>query len=421
MTETPSIRLMLPHSSHPDTVAVHAGMDDLRATGSHVPTIDLSTTNPLPSVEWGGDSYENLASGGHLLDGHSAVYQRLWQPGVARFEDALARMEGAEDAVAFASGMAALSACLLASVQAGRPHVVAIRPLYGGTDHVLHTGMLGTEVTWCAADEVADAVRADTGLVVLETPANPTLELTDITDVVAATGGDVPVLVDNTFATPVLQQPVANGATLVLHSATKYLGGHGDVVGGVVATSTDWARRLRQVRAVTGGLLHPFAAYLLHRGLRTLPVRIRAQQDTASELARRLRGHDLLAGVHHPSLPGADPSGLVGRQMSGPGAMIALEVRGGYGAAAAVAEGCRLVTHAVSLGGIDSLVQHPASLTHRPVAPEARPDGGVLRISVGLEHVDDLAADLLNALETARPSRTSVLDEGRLAGSGRLR
>jgi methionine-gamma-lyase len=375
-------------------------MEGLKESGLHVPSIDLSTTNPLPSVELGGDSYEQLAGGGDLLPGQSAVYQRLWQPGVARFEDSLAALEGAEGAVAYSTGMAALSACLLASVTAGKPHIVALRPIYGGTDHVLDSGLLGTSVTWTDVDGVAGAIRPDTGLVIIESPANPTLELTDIARVVAGAGA-IPVMVDNTFATPVLQRPIELGATLVLHSATKYLGGHGDVMGGVVAGNQDWVRRLRHVRALTGGLLHPFAGYLLHRGMRTLPVRVRAQQATAGELARRMLGHRALSRVLYPALPGCDPAGLLGTQMDGPGSMIAIELAGGYDAAVTFIQSLRLVTNAVSLGGVDTLAQHPASLTHRPVAPAVRPGGGVVRMSIGLEHVDDLAADILAALDVA--------------------
>ena len=398
---------------HLETLAVHAGMEGLAATGSHVPTIDLSTTNPLPSVEAGGDSYDALAAGHTPDPGQTAVYQRLWQPGVARFETALAALEGTSHAVAFASGMAALSACLVATVGRGRPHVVAMRPLYGGSDHVLASGLLGTRVTWAATPvEVAAAIGPDTGLVVLETPGNPTCELVDIEAVVAA-AGEVPVLVDNTFATPVLQNPARHGARLVLHSATKFLGGHGDVVGGVVACDQEWAEALRPVRALTGGILHPMAAYLLHRGLRTLPIRVREQQRTAAALATRLAAHEAVAEVRYPGLPGHDPHGVLGRQMRGTGSILALDLVGGYAAAVRFVETCELASHAVSLGGVDTLVQHPASLTHRPVAPEARPGVGIVRVSVGLEHVDDLTVDLLQALDAApasrvRPSRGSA-------------
>lgn len=388
-------------SLHPETRMVHGGMDGLTEAGVHVPAIDLSTTNPVNDVATGGDSYESLASGHPLKDGDSAVYQRLWQPGVARFETALADLENADEGVAFATGMAALTATLLAAVDAGTPHIVAVRPLYGGSDHLLESGLLGTSVTWASEDGIRDAIRPDTGLVIIETPANPSLDLVDIAAVVDA-AGEVPVLVDNTFCTPVLQRPIDHGAALVLHSATKYLGGHGDAMGGIIAANTQWATRLRRVRAITGALLHPMGAYLLHRGLRTLAVRIRSAQDTASELARRLRSRPEIAQLHYPGLPGGDPRGLVGRQMDGGGAMIALELAGGFDAARTFVEHCDLIVHAVSLGGPDTLIQHPASLTHRPVAASAKPGDGLVRLSVGLEHVDDLARDLFTALDAVR-------------------
>ncbi|HET9171056.1 MAG TPA: PLP-dependent aspartate aminotransferase family protein [Actinospica sp.] len=384
--------------AHLDTTAVHAGRDDLAGLGAHVPPIDLSTTNPLPDIEAGGACYEALATGGLPVPGGTHVYQRLWNPTVGRFEQALAELEHCEQAVAFASGMAGISACLLAAAAEGRRHVVAVRPLYGGTDHVLATGLLGTEVTWAAPDGVAAALRPETGLVVVETPGNPTLELLDLADI-ARQSGDVPLLVDNTFATPILQQPADFGATLVVHSATKYLGGHGDVLAGVVATNTEWAEKLRRVRAVTGGILHPLAAYMLHRGLQTLPLRVRHQSESARELAEWLTTQTAVERVYYPGLAACDPKGLVGRQMSGPGAVLAISVRGGFEAAARVAGACELITHAVSLGGVDTLIQHPASLTHRPVAAEAKPHASVLRLSIGLESVEDLRADLERALK----------------------
>lgn len=381
-----------------DTRSVHAGRDDLTALGVHVPPIDLSTTYPLPDVGTGGASYDALAQG-NGPDGGSLVYQRLWNPTVARFEEALAELEQTDGSVAFGSGMAALTACLLATVAAGRPHVIAVRPIYGGSDHLLSTGLLGTTVSFVRPTEIAAAVRADTGLVILETPANPTVELVDIAAAVRQ-AGDVPVLVDSTFATPVLQQPARHGASLVLHSATKYLGGHGDVMGGVVAAGRDWVGRLRQIRAVTGGLLHPLAAYELHRGLQTLPVRVRAQQATAAKVADWLLAQPTVERVYYPGL--SDPLELVGRQMSGPGAVLAFTVAGGYEAAAAVAGGLQLITHAVSLGGVDTLIQHPAALTHRLVEASAKPSDALLRLSLGLEDPEDITADLEQALKQVR-------------------
>ncbi|MGW2721221.1 trans-sulfuration enzyme family protein [Streptomyces sp. NPDC001492] len=385
-----------------DSLAVHAGREDLTELGVHALPIDLSSTNPLPDIDAGGLSYEAMAGGGTPTADGGAVYARLWNPTVARFESALAQMEHARAAVAFSSGMAAMTAAILATVkETGRRHVLAVRPLYGGTDHLLASGLLGTEVSYCSAPDVAAAIRPDTAMIVLETPANPTLELVDIRAVVEAAQG-VPVLVDNTFATPVLQNPLDLGAAMVLHSATKYLGGHGDVIAGVIACGEEQAAALRRVRAVTGGLLHPLGAYLLHRGLATLPVRVRAQQANARRIAAWLTTHPSVARVHYPGLDG-DPQGLLGRQLKGTGAMISVDLRGGYEQAVHATSTVSLFTHAVSLGGVDSLIQHPASLTHRPVAPEARPGAGLLRLSIGLEDPEDLMADLDRALAAHRP------------------
>lgn len=337
-----------------DTTAVHAGRDDLAAQGLVIPPIDLSSTYPLHDIDRGGESYENLTHGGDLVAGESPVYLRLWNPTVARFEEALATLEHADGAVAFASGMAAITAVLQAAVAAGTPHIVAVRPLYGGTDSLLSAGFLGTRVTWTTADRVAEALEPDTGLVYIETPANPTMDLVDIAAVVAR-AGDVAVAVDSTFATPILQNPIDLGASLVVHSATKYIGGHSDVVAGVVAAQGDWLARLRTLRVLTGAVLHPEAGYLLHRGLQTLPVRIRAAQDGTRRVAAWLAEQPEVTEVFHPEAPGRDPQGLLGTQMRGPGAMVSFALAGGYAQAAQVASGVRLIQHAVSLGGTESL------------------------------------------------------------------
>ncbi|GAA1958221.1 trans-sulfuration enzyme family protein [Microbacterium aquimaris] len=402
---------MASSTRHIDSTAVHAGREDLASLGVHALPIDLSSTNPLPDVDLGGLSYETLASGGHPPAVGSHVYARLWNPTVARFEKGLAELEHGADSVAFASGMAAMTAAILTVVSPDRRHIVAVRPLYGGTDHLLATGLLGTTVTFCAPAEIAASITPDTAAVILETPANPTLELVDIADAVTQ-AGPVPVVVDNTFATPVLQRPLDLGAAMSLHSATKYIGGHGDAVGGVIACDDDRAAALRRTRAITGAILHPMAAYLLHRGLPTLPTRIRAQQSSATQIAAWLATHPMVARVHHPSLPGGDPSGLVGRQMRGPGAMIGVELAGGFPVAAALTGEVALFTHAVSLGGVDSLIQHPAALTHRPVAADAKPSDALVRLSIGLEDPDDLIADLDRALfAAAQIARSHVASE----------
>lgn len=385
-----------------DTLAVHAGREDFRALGVHAAPLDLSTTYPIPELAEGTANIDAMLRGERPESNN--IYARLANPTVDRFERAFAQLEHADDAVSFGSGMAAVTAALLAATMTGKRHIVAVRPLYGGTDHLLASGLLHLDVSWATASTVRDHVRADTALVVIETPANPTIELLDIADI-AQQAGRVPVLVDSTFATPVLQQPLAHGAVMSLHSATKFIGGHGDVMAGVIACTEAWARQLRVVRILTGAVLHPLAAYLLHRGLQTLPVRVRAMQASAVTLADRLATHPSISRVYFPSLPGNDPRQLIGRQVRGPGTMIAFEMAGGFDAAAEVMRAVKVITPAVSLGSADSLIQHPAGLTHRVVNAEGQAEGGVtpgmLRLSVGLEDPAALWADLSAALAAA--------------------
>jgi methionine-gamma-lyase len=385
-----------------DTAVVHGGRADLTALGVHAPPLDRSTTYPLPSLAVGTADLERLAQGAAGPE-QSPVYARLHNPTVARWEQGIAALEHADAAVAFGSGMAAITAALIAAGAVGR-HVVAIRPLYGGTDHLLATGLLATRTTWTTPDRVSEAIEPDTALVIVETPGNPTLSLVDLQAVVAQ-AGDVPVLVDNTFATPILQRPLEHGATWALHSATKALSGHGDVIAGIVATDEEHARSLRQVRVVTGALLDPQAAYLLHRSLPTLALRVRAAQANAVELAKRLQGRCGVVDVRHPSLPHCDPDGIVERQMDGPGSLFTIELEGGLEVAGRVLDEVRLVTSAVSLGSTDTLIEHPAGLTHRVVDPDALTSSGIrpglLRVSVGIEDVDDLWDDLDRAIGIA--------------------
>jgi methionine-gamma-lyase len=412
-----------------ETLAVRGGRGHMtegsmgEGTMPHVPAIDFSSTYGFDSSAAAAESMDALLAGD--ASAPNPIYSRLYNPTVAGFEKAFAGLEHADGAVAFSSGMAAITALLMAvgsemapeGARRGR-HIVAIRPIYGGTDHVLTSGLLGTEVTWAAADEVADAIRPDTALVILETPANPTLAMVDIRGVVAQVreaearlegSGRIPVAVDSTFATPVLQQPLLLGADFAVHSATKFIGGHGDVLAGVVATSEEWAHPLRQVRMLTGAVLHPLAGYLLHRGLQTLPVRVLAQQDNARELADRLAAHPAVMHVYYPGITD-DPTErrLLATQQSGPGSILSFRVHGGLRASQQVIESLNLITRAVSLGSVDTLIQAPAALTHRVVDPEAREASGVyedlLRVSVGLEAVEDLWADLDQALSRRESS-----------------
>ena len=364
---------MLKDSSHHNlhTRAVHAGRGEFADLGVHAPPIDLSTTYPIGDLEVAIDSIDRLAAG--------------------------------------ESGMAAMTAVILALKPKG-DHIVAVRPLYGGSDHLLDSGMLGMEVSWATPDTIVDAIRDETSLVILETPGNPTLTLVDIERAVQQ-AGDVPVVVDSTFATPVLQQPLRNGAALVLHSATKFLGGHGDVIAGVVATSEELAAPIRQVRVATGAILHPLAAYLLHRGMPTLPLRVERAQATAQVLAERLADHRLVSRVMYPGLPGCDPYGVIPRQMSGPGSLISFELDADLDDIAYVMKSLELITPAVSLGSTDTLIQHPAGLTHRIMSQEARKTTGItenlVRLSIGLEDPDDLWNDMVNGLEAASSRRSS--------------
>ncbi|MEU6140958.1 PLP-dependent transferase [Streptomyces sp. NPDC047081] len=374
------------------TEAVHAGRDDLARQGLHAPPIDLSTTYPSYDSRGEAARIDAFAATGAEPEG-PPVYGRLGNPTVARFETALGRLEGTDSAVAFASGMAALTAVLLVRASMGLRHVVAVRPLYGCSDHLLTAGLLGSEVTWTDPAGVTDALRPDTGLVMVESPANPTLAEVDLRAMAHACGS-VPLLADNTFATPVLQRPAEQGARLILHSATKYLGGHGDVMAGVVACDEELAAHLRQIRFATGAVLHPLAGYLLLRGLSTLPVRVRAASANAAELARRLTADPRVTRVHYPRIGGA---------------MIAFEVAGDPHEVIANVD---LITPAVSLGSVDTLIQHPASISHRIVDPADRRGAGVsdrlLRLSVGLEEVEDLWSDLNQALGQ-RPVRGAGL------------
>lgn len=385
---------------HQDTLVVHGGREEFAALGVHAPPIDLSSTYPVPDLAAAIVSIDAMVAGAEPTG--SPVYSRLYNPTVARVESAIATLEGAHATVAFASGMAAYTAALLVARGRGR-HVVAVRPLYGSADHLLASGMLGLEVTFTTPDGVADACRADTALVLIETPANPTLQLVDIGDVVRQANG-VPVMVDATFATPILLRPLEHGATLVLHSATKALAGHGDVLAGVVSTNdAEWLAALRQVRLLTGSVLHPMAAFLLHRGLPTLALRVERAQANAGRVATWLAGHPAVAAVHYPGRGSTDPHHVLGRELHGPGSTLAFELRSDdAGAPARFLAALELITPAVSLGCTDTLIQHPASLTHRVVDDAIRQAHGItprlLRLSVGIEHVDDIWRDLERGL-----------------------
>jgi cystathionine gamma-synthase len=369
-----------------ETLAVHAGAGPDPGTGAVRPPIHLSTT------------FER-APDGSFPSGY--VYVRDANPNRQALEAAMAALEGGAAAVAFASGMAATAAVFQAL--APGDHVVAPLDAYYGTgkllrEHFVPWGLQASFVDMTDLAAVRASMRPNTRLVWAETPSNPTIAVTDLREVasIARAGGAISAC-DNTWATPFLQRPLALGLDLAMHSTTKYLSGHSDVMGGLIVTREKGALadRLRSLQSSTGAVPAPFDCWLTLRGLRTLPWRMRAHCANAAAVADFLARHPRVARVHYPGLE-TDPGHAVAReQMSAPGGMLSFVVKGGRAEALAVASRVRVFTRATSLGGPESLVEHRASIE----GPHTRAPEGLLRLSVGLEHADDLVADLRHALE----------------------
>ncbi|MDW8351715.1 MAG: aminotransferase class V-fold PLP-dependent enzyme [Anaerolineae bacterium] len=370
-----------------ETLAVRAGREVEPATRAITPSITLSTT------------FER-AEDGSFPGGY--IYTRNSNPNRDALERALAALEGGAVAAAFASGNAATSAVL----QALSPgdHVIASQETYYGTRAVLtgalrRWGLQADFVDMSDPAEIARAMRPNTRLVWVETPSNPLLRLTDISAAAEiAHAGGARLVCDNTFATPVLQRPLALGADLVVHSTTKYIGGHSDVLGGcVVARSNDdFMQRVRAYQVFGGAAPSPFDCWLLLRSIPTLPHRVWAQSAGALRVAAFLAVQPKVACVHYPGLPDHPGHEIARRQMQGGfGGMLSFQVRGGEAEAMAVAARVRLITRATSLGGVESLIEHRASVE----GPDTSTPRDLLRLSVGLEHPDDLIADLAQALE----------------------
>jgi methionine-gamma-lyase len=340
--------------------------------------------------------------------GEGYIYSRYENPTVREVERLLATLEGAEDAALFGSGMAAISTVFLTFAGAG-DRVAAQRELYGGTADLLLRVLpaLGLDITWLARKELADLdPRRITGcrMLYVETPINPTLRLVDLRKVAAvARRAEVPLAVDSTFATPLLQRPLEHGVDLVVHSATKYLGGHGDLTGGAVAGRADLVRRIALKRRGLGGVLDPFPAFLLHRGMRTLAVRMDAHCRGAQAVAEQLARHPRVEQVHYPGLSDHPDRELFERQMDGAGGVVTLTVVGGVDAAERLHDRLRLFRRAGTLGGVESLVSIPARMSHRYLDERERARVGVtpnmVRLSIGLESAGDLLADLDGALK----------------------
>ncbi|MFI9363795.1 trans-sulfuration enzyme family protein [Kitasatospora sp. NPDC053057] len=339
-------------------------------------------------------------------------YNRFGNPTVRSLESAVADLEGGTGAIATASGMGAINTVLLALLRSG-DHVIAQRSLYGGTfamlaDLAQRWGVEVTHVSGDDPDEVAAAMRPNTRLLHLETISNPTTRVTDLPALIAvARGAGVLSVVDNTFATPLLCRPIEHGADVVIHSATKYLGGHSDVLAGIaVFADAELHRKVWHYATELGASADPFAAWLTLRGLQTLALRVRRHCDTALDLATRLSAHPAVSAVHYPGVPSHPDHDLARRLLpDGHGGVLAFDLAGGREAARAFTESVRLASLAPSLGGVHTLVLHPASTSHRQLSDEelaaAGIGAGTVRVSVGIEHPEDLWTDVEQALAKA--------------------
>jgi cystathionine gamma-synthase len=373
-----------------ETRAIHGGQPPDPSTGAVITPIYQTSTFAQSSV------------GEH--QGYD--YSRSGNPTRAALEDCLAGLEGAAHGSAFASGLAAEDA-ILRLLNPG-DHVLIGNDFYGGTYRLLsqvHTrvGIGCTPVALTEADLLA-AWQPNTRMVWVETPSNPLLRIADIAALAElAHGRDALLVVDNTFATPYLQRPLARGADVVIHSTTKYLGGHSDVVGGFVATSDDGvAERIAFLQNATGAVPGPFDCFLVLRGIKTLAVRMDRHCDNAAQVAEMLAAHPTVERVYYPGLPGHGGHETAREQMRRFGGMVSFTVRGGESQALAVAKSTSVFTLAESLGAVESLIEHPARMTHASLAGSSLAiDPALLRLSVGIENIDDLLADLVAALDRA--------------------
>lgn len=374
-----------------ETRAIHVGQEPESETGAVVVPIFQTST------------YAQAAPGVHK--GHE--YSRTSNPTRDALQECLASLESARHGLAFASGMAA-STTLLLALSSG-DHVVSSDDVYGGTfrvfDKVMRRhGLEFTQVDTSNIEAVRAALRPTTRLVWVESPTNPLLGITDI----AAVGAlcrerGITLVVDNTFMSPALQRPLELGADLVLHSTTKYIGGHSDVVGGFIGTnSAEWHERLKFLQNAAGGVPGPFDAWLTLRGLKTLALRMETHCRSALQIAEWLSTHKSVESVLYPGLASHPGHAIHARQASGGGGVISFRVKGGLEAARRVCSSTKLFFLAESLGGVESLIEHPAIMTHASVPVELRTARGIgdnlLRISVGIEHIEDLRSDLAQAL-----------------------
>ena len=370
-----------------ETLCIHAGQEPDPIHGAVMTPIVLASTFAQKSP----GKYDDYD------------YSRAGNPTRTALEKCLAALEGAKHGITFGSGCAATTAILL-GLKSG-DHVLCGDDVYGGTFRIFDKVMKqwGLEASYMDMSDTAkvkEAIRPNTRLVWLETPSNPMLKIIDIAAIAEiAKKAGAALAVDNTFATPMLQRPLDLGATMVVHSTTKYLNGHSDVVGGAVLTSdAALGEKLHFLQKSVGGVPSPFDCYMVLRGLKTLGVRMKQHVASAQTLVQRLSAHKQVERVFYPGLPTHKGHDIAARQMKGPGGMISIEVAGGLPAATAFLEALRVFVCAESLGGVESLAEHPAIMTHASVPAEVRATlgigDGLIRLSVGLEDVDDLADDL---------------------------
>ena len=385
------------------TQAIHAGMEKNPFGALATPIYQTSTF-----------VFDSCAQGGRRFAGEEAgfIYSRLGNPTTATLERKVAALEHAEDAVAASSGMGAITSAIWTVCKAG-DHIIADSVLYGCTFSFLEHGMqrYGVDVSFIDTsnlDEVRAAIRPETSLIYIETPANPTLKIEDIAgicEIAHSDGRSITVMCDNTFASPYNQLPIELGCDVVVHSVTKYLNGHGDVIGGIVCGRKSFIDEVRSfgIKDMTGAVMGPFEAYLVLRGLKTMDVRMERHNANAQRVAEWLEGCDKVQKVYYPGLPSFEGHELARKQMSGFGGMLSFEIKGGRAAGAKLLDSLQMCSTAVSLGDAETLLEHPASMTHSPYTAEeleaAGISEGLVRVSVGLENVDDIIADLAQAFE----------------------
>jgi len=379
---------------------VHAGNEEEKH-GSVVTPIYQTSTFFFDNARQAADCFAGR------IDGY--IYTRIGNPTVRALEDCVATLEGGAGAVATSSGMGAVTTAYLALLQGG-DHVVSTASVYGPSrtlmeKHLSRFGVTSTYVDTSDVESVRGALRPETRMIYVETPSNPLMQITDLRAVsgLAHEHGAL-LVVDSTFASPFLQQPLSLGADVVLHSVTKFINGHADVVGGVLTSGDEKIlQRLRQMMVLTGCNMDPHQAFLVHRGLKTLSLRIERAQANAGRIAQWLEARPEVQWVRYIGLRSHPQHELALRQMSGPGSMISFELKGGMTAGERLMNRVRLAALAVSLGGVETLIEHPASMTHSGVPQEERLAAGItdglVRYSVGIEDADDLIEDLRQALE----------------------